>query len=369
MRVLIIRVGDFISGAEKYNINLLESIDQKRYEVIFFTNLLKLKEILTTLGINSKVIYPQIPELGTKRQFLRHILKIPLYVNYMLKEIKKLEGKNKIDIIIFQSMTEKILLTKILRCMGYKIYWIEHGPLFRTPRFMLIKYLYKLNSKHVNKILAVSKDTKSDLLSAGLKDSLVDVSYININTDYFKPDGKVRKLFRYQYIKDGKTCIIGYLGNVNQEKGINRFVQLAINLLQVSPNYFFVIVGDGVGLMSAKELTEKYKSNFYFSGFVDDVRPYINAMDIMLLPTEHEEGISLAILEAMAMEKCVITRKIGGNSEIINDRKDGILYRKENELVDIIRKLKKGDIETYGRLARKKIINMFSSPNFDAMFT
>lgn len=61
-----------------------------------------------------------------------------------------------------------------------------------------------------------------------------------------------------------------------------------------------------------------------FLPFVRAVRPYYDWFDIAALPTRHE-GLSQALLEAMALGKPVVTTAAGGNTDLITDGEDGLL--------------------------------------------
>lgn len=58
--------------------------------------------------------------------------------------------------------------------------------------------------------------------------------------------------------------------------------------------------------------------------FTPDVRPLYNLLDLVLLPSR-SEGLSQALLEAMALEKPVIASHAGGNPELIEHDRSGLL--------------------------------------------
>jgi glycosyltransferase involved in cell wall biosynthesis len=51
----------------------------------------------------------------------------------------------------------------------------------------------------------------------------------------------------------------------------------------------------------------------------------------MVVLTSKWEGLSRVILEAMALEKAVIATRVGGNSEIIKHKANGLLITQESE--------------------------------------
>ncbi len=61
-----------------------------------------------------------------------------------------------------------------------------------------------------------------------------------------------------------------------------------------------------------------------FVPFVADSRPFYELFDACVLPTR-EEGLSQAVLEAMALGKPLVTTSAGGNTEAVRDGVDGLL--------------------------------------------
>jgi len=67
-----------------------------------------------------------------------------------------------------------------------------------------------------------------------------------------------------------------------------------------------------------------------FLPFVRAVRPFYDWFDVAALPTRHE-GLSQAILEAMALGKAVVTTSTGGNTDLVTDGEDGLLVPPRDE--------------------------------------
>ena len=62
----------------------------------------------------------------------------------------------------------------------------------------------------------------------------------------------------------------------------------------------------------------------HFLGPRDDVPDLLSALDIFVLPS-HSEGVSLALLEAMAAGLPVIATRVGGLPEVVTDGENGLL--------------------------------------------
>lgn len=92
-----------------------------------------------------------------------------------------------------------------------------------------------------------------------------------------------------------------------------------------------LIVGDGEQKEILLKQIESYKSksNILFIGNRNDVKELLRISDIFILPTLGE-GMSNALLEAMASGLPVITTDIPENRELIKDERTGILIPPKN---------------------------------------
>ncbi|HXS15305.1 MAG TPA: glycosyltransferase, partial [Candidatus Saccharimonadales bacterium] len=284
MKIIINRITRRISGAELYNVYLLGALKKyKDLEILFSSDNDTLSEKVRKMGYTISPIKPPLYEVGTKKQLLFAILLLPQYALVYWKYFRK---NGNFDLIIFESMNEKIFLTFLLKLWNKKIIWIEHGPLFATRRAALIKLLYKLNSNFVDKIICVSKSTQVDLLTAGLNSGKTIVQYIGVDTqkyDIFSPQKSFRMRSKLGLLKKE---IIGFLGTVNEEKGIRKFLEVATIISKVKSNAFFVIIGEGNLLEWAKSEAQKrsLSNKFYFTGFIDEIADYLGIFNILLFP-------------------------------------------------------------------------------------
>lgn len=97
------------------------------------------------------------------------------------------------------------------------------------------------------------------------------------------------------------------------------------------PDALLVIVGDGPEKSRYQEHIKNFRSRpaILFLGERTDVARILSVSDIFVLAT-HSEGMSNAILEAMASGLPVITTDIEVNREVVSDRVSGILVPQEN---------------------------------------
>jgi glycosyltransferase involved in cell wall biosynthesis len=368
MKILFIRNTDRFSGSETYDINLFsEFIKYPSLDIYFLTNLRSFAKRVSRLGVTVKTIPWGAEGIGTKKQLLVALLRLPVILPRYISIISTLEKKGRFDCICLQSMTEKIFLTPVLKLLGYKIIWTELGPIYATKMSRLVTFLYKFTSLFMDKIVTISHNTKRDLIRGGISVRKITTLYIGINTDMFKPFSKTQILtLKTRFHIRSRNFVIGFLGTVTNEKGIEDFVGVSSRLLDKNLNYSFLIIGDGPFLSWVKrtirelDITEHYVC----AGFREDVRRYLGIVDILFLPTRHYEGLPLAILEAQAMGKVVITSSMGGNPEIISDGVNGFLYTKLSKAAIVKRidslRLHRSRMVDLKRQARENIIDRFN---------
>jgi glycosyltransferase involved in cell wall biosynthesis len=100
-----------------------------------------------------------------------------------------------------------------------------------------------------------------------------------------------------------------------------------------------------------------------FVGELDDVRDALAAMDVFVLPS-HEEGMSNALLEAMAAGRAIVVTDVGGNREVVgSDAAEIVPSRDPGALAAAIARLL-GDPESareFGRAARRRVDERFGA--------
>jgi glycosyltransferase involved in cell wall biosynthesis len=278
-------------------------------KLIFLTNL---------PGLGGRIVPFFLQETGTKKDLLRLFCSLPRYLYFWLGAILRINKKGKIDWVVVQGANEKLVLTPILRVLRFKVCWIEHGPFFAFPSSKIVFFLYKKASYLASKIIAVSNDTSRFINNTGK----LKVVKIGIHMS-----GKnVRKILH-------KRFAIAFVGSLTEEKGVKDFVSVSILIKNVD----FLLAGNGP-LRSWVNKKVGDLVNLRILGQIEDVDELFRKIDLLFFPTKHLEGLSLTILEAMAMGVPVVTRDIGGNRELVVHNKTGILFKDEKpeELAKII---------------------------------
>ena len=130
-----------------------------------------------------------------------------------------------------------------------------------------------------------------------------------------------------------EACVVGISARLEPCKDHACFLRAAERLHRTEGRYFFLIVGDG-SLRHDLEREAKKRGVVgvtRFTGFVEDVAPYVNLMDIHVNCSVGTETSSLAISEAMSLGIPTVASDFGGNPYMVRDGENGFLYPAGND--------------------------------------
>ncbi len=119
---------------------------------------------------------------------------------------------------------------------------------------------------------------------------------------------------------DGRQVVL-FVGRLHPQKNLPLLLE-AMASLEDRP--ILRVVGDGPQRVFLEKLARDLGIEVEFVGEVDDVAPWLAGADCFVLPSR-VEGLSNALLEAMAQGLAVIASDIPGNSAVIRDGHEGIL--------------------------------------------
>lgn len=127
------------------------------------------------------------------------------------------------------------------------------------------------------------------------------------------------------------TVVIGSVGRLHPEKGFSDLLRAFQHVQKQFNDSVLLLIGPGALLepltFLAKELN--IAENVIFLGERTDVHELLGCLDVYV-QTSLFEGMSNALMEAMAMGKAVVATAVGGTLELIEDGKTGWFVEPEN---------------------------------------
>ncbi len=111
---------------------------------------------------------------------------------------------------------------------------------------------------------------------------------------------------------------VGFVGNLKEIKRADKLVEIFDLIRKGYPKVKFIVVGDGHFRDKMEQEAEDKGLEVLFTGRLDqsEVAKYMNAMDVMVLPSRIE-GFGAVVIEAQACGTCVVGSSNGGIPEAI----------------------------------------------------
>ena len=111
--------------------------------------------------------------------------------------------------------------------------------------------------------------------------------------------------------------------------------------------------------------SKNLSSKIVFTGKRKNIFHLLKISDFFVLPSIEREGLSIALIEALAMGLPVIGTRVGGIPEVIEENSNGFLIEPDNanELADAISKLiqDRALMEKMGKVGTKISLSKFSN--------
>jgi len=235
-------------------------------------------------------------------------------------------------------------------------------------RTELVKKMQTYLLKKVSKIIAPSQYLKKIISGWGIPPQKIAVIYNAPVSDLDLAISIISKEEAQKKIGVEGNIILS-VGRLMPWKGFGALIQIMPDLLKENPNFYLVIVGEGSEKENLKNQIShlKLENRVKLVGGVDhsQMHLYFRAADLFALNTGYE-GLSHVILEAMQAGLPIITTNVGGNPELIENGKNGILidYNNKEQLKEAILRLI-GDRDSQEKFKQnsKEMLNMFTWQN------
>lgn len=177
-------------------------------------------------------------------------------------------------------------------------------------------------AEHVDGFIAISPDLIDELDAIGVEGSRCHLIPNGVDTNRFRPPEPVeRRALRRSLDLEEDAPIVVFSGRLEREKRVDRLLSVWPEVTARHPEALLVIVGDG---SQAARLRETAPDRTRFVGPVDHVSPYLRAADVFALPSL-AEGLSNAVLEALACGLPALVSDIPGNRHLITHERNGLL--------------------------------------------
>jgi glycosyltransferase involved in cell wall biosynthesis len=223
------------------------------------------------------------------------------------------------------------LLAKAL--YGVPVLVTVHGSgksseIYRLRRRMFGKARLRLLSRYMDAFVIISRKIAAELDEENVPVERRIHIPNGVDTVQFTPlPASVKRNVRAALGLPVDALIVVYIGRLAPEKNVAQLLQVWSGVQDQVPQAELVIVGGGP---LETELRRQAGKGVYFAGPQQDVRPYLQAADVFVLPS-HAEGLSVALLEAMSSGLAVVATAVGGTPEVVSDGETGCLVQPGDE--------------------------------------
>lgn len=189
--------------------------------------------------------------------------------------------------------------------------FMKNSLKWRLVRFAACM-LYRAAFRHCEKVLFLNKDDVEEFVGRRLVRREKSVLVHGIGVDLER--------FSHKPLRNDKVFLM--VARLHREKGVLEYCECARLVKNRYPDARFLLLGAEMDI-TAEDL-QKYPEVEYL-GCVEDVRPYLEASSVVVLPSYYREGLPMSLMEAEATGRAVITCMTIGCKETVRDGYNGFL--------------------------------------------
>lgn len=305
-----------LSGAEKVVSDICTNLNKEKFKAVTVCAGDELKEYYLHKGIESYVI--DISRLDPRQ----------------IRKLSKLIRSEKIDIVhghdikasIAGYLAAKGTNAKVISHMHASYNWMSKpSPLKFIDRHFRKKYNLSIACSEMAKDYYIEHNSSADankIITLNNAFNFNELSKVDI-----KNDKEVKKNLSISEEK----FIFGFLGRLLEIKGVDLLLDSFYEVSRENDNVMLLVVGDGPERSNLEKRVKDYnlEDKVIFTGYKANVYDYMNIFDCFILPSV-TEGLPIAVLEAMALKKAVISTPVAGLKDLIKEGYNGILLKERN---------------------------------------
>lgn len=176
-----------------------------------------------------------------------------------------------------------------------------------------------------DRVLCLSNELELEALAAGLARERLARVKNGVDLVRFRPEGPKAALPELAAPGEVRRLILA-VGRLDQQKRLDVLLRAFARVLAKVPGARLALAGEGPLAQELRELTRTLglEGKVAFLGARDDVPDLLRAAEAFVLASE-SEGLSNALLEALASGVPVVASAIAANRELVMDEREGLL--------------------------------------------
>jgi glycosyltransferase involved in cell wall biosynthesis len=314
MRVLHVISSGGMYGAEAVILNLARAMEDGPHTVV--------------LGVfdNSPNANLQMHEAALKQGVESHLIACSGQVDRAaIARIRALVSEARADVVHAHGFKADIYAYLAMR--GASVALVSTCHTWYDTDFMVRLYgrLDRLVLRKYARVVAVSDEVRARLLKAGVREEKVRIVRNGID---LRPFAGAEASLRGEL---GGGTIVGLVGRLAWEKGVDVFLWAAAKVLTEFPEVRFVVAGEGPDRAKLEALIGELGigTQVTMLGRREDMAGVYASLDVMV-SASRQEGLPMAILEGMASGRAMVATAVGEVPKLVVDGKTGVLVAPED---------------------------------------
>ena len=261
-----------------------------------------------------------------------HIIRIPCRRRFdlaVVRRIREIIAREEIDLVHSHGYKSDIYAWLAARRLQLPIMATSHLWTRQTAAIRFYEFLDGLVLRRFHAVAAVSQRIAGQLRQAGIAEEKISVIDNGIDLSPFDSAAPALK----SELQAGDRRLIGTVGRLTGQKGMEHFLAAAQKLLKEFPDLMFAIVGDGPDRQKLEQMARELQieKSVHFTGARSDMPGVYASLDVFVLASI-AEGMPMALLEAMASGRPVVAAAVGAVPQIVVFGSTGMLVRPKDPI-------------------------------------
>jgi glycosyltransferase involved in cell wall biosynthesis len=234
------------------------------------------------------------------------------------------------------------------------------------PKWFVYRLLYRLLVGKVSGLIAVSDEVRESIIRqiGPIQDKVITIPN-GVDVRRYKPSVDKETIRRQLGIELDSRLMVT-VGRLTTQKGHRHLITAAATVVSRYPDAHFLFIGEGElqETLQAQAKALGISEHIHFLGIRNDVPDILAVADLFVLPSLWE-GLSIALLEAMASGKPIVATAVSGTTQVLIPGKTGLVVppRDSRALADAITQLLSDPVraQAMGRVAKQHVKMNFSA--------
>ncbi|PKN64999.1 MAG: hypothetical protein CVU57_12815 [Deltaproteobacteria bacterium HGW-Deltaproteobacteria-15] len=248
----------------------------------------------------------------------------------LIRQARQFVRANDINIIQTHGYKPSIIGLFIKLQCGVKWICAMHGRTTENFKIRIYHMFDRFVQNFADRVVFVSKAERQRTFCRGGRNR-IRIIYNAVDLARPAATSELKDSLRERMSISNHARVVSVIGRLSPEKGVDVFIHAFAKVAKSIPEAHAVLVGDGQERLALEAYIDSLglRSRVHFAGYTETPGDFINASDLIVLPSR-SEGMPNVALEAMALEKPVIATMVGGIPEIIEHGVSGLLVPPQN---------------------------------------